>query len=132
MFCRNFGHSKGAYIRLLLADLGKIVTPLDSPFRAPLESVILFDSEMHPKIEKHQGYKPCYSLVLLEFWPFYRGLYSAPVSSFGQESNITGFAFPSSTRFVISFDSETHLIIEKHQGYSLGVLSEFWRFQRGL
>ena len=51
MFWLILGHSKGAYNRLLQADLEGKVIPLDLPFQVLLDTVISFDSETHSKIE---------------------------------------------------------------------------------
>ena len=67
VFCQFLAILKGAYFRLIRADLDRRVSPLDSPFRVVLDRAISFDSETHSKNRKHQGY----SLgVLANFWPF--------------------------------------------------------------
>ena len=63
VFWSIFGHSKGAYCRLLRADLYRKVLPLDSPFQVVLDGTISFDSEMHSKIENTKA-------IASVFWLF--------------------------------------------------------------
>ena len=94
-FGRFLAILKGAYFRLLRADLDGKVLPLDSPFRVLLDSVVSCDSETHSKIENTKT-------IALVFWLIFGhskwGLFSAPAGRFGWESIATRFALLSTTR----------------------------------
>ena len=62
---------EGAHCQLLRADLDGKVALLDLPFQTLLDSVILFYSGTHSKIEKKKKNKASYSLgVFADFLSF--------------------------------------------------------------
>ena len=117
--------TKGSFFRLLRADLAWKVLPLDLPFRLVPQSV---QSEMHSEIQNTKAI----ALVQSSISGHYKGgLFLTPASITGLESIATRFAFPISTtqrNFVPIRDA---LRNPNYQGYSLGVLVNFWTLQRG-
>ena len=123
------GHSKGAYFRLLRADLDRKVSPLDSPFRVLLDSVILFDSETRSEIENTKAIAFVFWSILGHSKGVYFRLLRADLD--GKVSPLDSF-FQTLLDSVISSDSETHSKIENTKAIALVIWLIFGHSKGGL